>query len=101
MEGYQKHVEPGPRDGRGQRGVEIDEEQEGPGRRRGAAMITLDRSKLKKNQYRVHPNPEWTKTRNSRISAAGDGRTDRAARVARAVWAPAGSDRNWQHQVTI
>ena len=32
VEGYQKHVEPGPRDGRGQRGVEIDEEQDGPGR---------------------------------------------------------------------
>ena len=38
---------------------------------------TLDRSKSKKIQYRVHSNPEWTKTRNSRISAADDGRTAR------------------------
>ena len=35
----QKHVEPGPRDGRGQRGVEIDEEQDGPGRWRGARVV--------------------------------------------------------------
>ena len=40
-------------------------------------LYTLDRSKSKKIQYRVHPNPEWTKTRNSRISAADDGRTAR------------------------
>ena len=39
VEGYQKHVEPGPRDGRGQRGVEIDEEQDGPGRWRGARVV--------------------------------------------------------------
>ena len=39
VEGDQKHVEPGPRDGRGQRGVEIDEEQDGPGRWRGARVV--------------------------------------------------------------
>ena len=39
VEGYQKRVEPGPRDGRGQRGVEIDEEQDGPGRWRGARVV--------------------------------------------------------------
>ena len=38
-EGDQMDVEPGPRDGRGQRGVEIDEEQDGPGRWSGARVI--------------------------------------------------------------
>ena len=41
------------------------------------SLSTLDRSKSKKVQYQRGTPLEWTKPRNSRISAADDGRTAR------------------------